>query len=66
MLKGELKRGEASLISLLPLPHIKRESLKGRSPFKTYSSPSLVREGDKGGGLLTIKDQISRYALPEG
>jgi len=25
---------------------------KGRSPFKTYSSPSLTREGDKGGRLL--------------
>jgi hypothetical protein len=48
--EGESKKG--FLHNKFPLPHIKRESLKGRSPFKTYSFPSLTREGNKGGRLL--------------
>jgi len=40
--KEESKRGEAI-----------KGSLKGRSPFKNNPSPSLVREGDKGGRLPT-------------
>jgi len=27
--------------------------LKGRQPLRKHTSPSLVREGDKGGRLLT-------------
>jgi hypothetical protein len=54
-------------------PYIKRGNLKGLRPFKTYSSPSLTREGDKGGrllrkykggGLINIKRGSLRGAKP--
>jgi len=37
---------------------------KGRSPFKTYSSPSLTREGDKGGRLLRKykRDRVNKQS----
>jgi hypothetical protein len=48
MLKGELKRGGASLTNYVPLSfegEILKGGLEGRSPSKTYASLSLMKGG---------------------